>query len=147
MKQNWLKKKQTPLIADQAGAQQAEISDRGGAVRAIGRAGRTDMPSATAVQDRAVSRRAAGEGSCSRLRSLTSSRYASPAGPVRPDEGDIASAGGEPASEPIEELVPLSEVQPLPPLPVEEGLEMLPPAEEAVRTENLEQRGGVDHGE
>ncbi len=33
----------------------------------------------------------------------------------------------------VEELVPLYEIQPLPPLPVEEGLEMLPAADEARR--------------
>src|SRR5208337_1715572 len=47
--------------------------------------------------------------------------------------GPVAAEGGFVAGEQIEELVPLFEVQPLPPLPVEEGLEMLPPAEEAGR--------------
>jgi hypothetical protein len=37
----------------------------------------------------------------------------------------------EGSPEALEELIPLFEIQPLPPLPVEEGLEMLPPAEDA----------------
>jgi hypothetical protein len=44
-----------------------------------------------------------------------------------------ADVTGEGSAESLEELIPLFEIQPLPLLPVEEGLEMLPPADEGGR--------------
>jgi hypothetical protein len=63
-----------------------------------------------------------------------------------PGEQSTAFAEGGFAAEAIEELVPQFEIQPLPPLPVEEGLEMLPPAEEAGKAKTTAREAGSTMG-
>ena len=133
-----------PLIADQAGAQQAEISEAAAMFGPSARAGRTDMPSATAVQDRPVSHEPEGRGLLQTQ--LRLHRDTHPRRDRGPDEGDIASAEGGAMSRTDQELVPLFEVQPLPPLPGRRTAGDAPRARSR-ENKNLKQRGGVDHGE